>query len=196
MKLQSELAFVARGVSFTLFALALAGLATAAEPAKKPKPAPAKAGKMDETLTQKPAPQLSPVAAYAKQSGMVRCVDRLDQFSKFVTANSQSGAFVFMPKSEVDSQMASISFEVLSPEALAYASVTTAPKWNGCGGEYEAVVYWPVNCEEVALKHFPNTKPTGLLKKNITLLGEGSNMKVFLMPAGPGCVSIKKEILY
>jgi hypothetical protein len=47
----------------------------------------------------------------------------------------------------------------------------------------------------VAEKQFGTLKKAGALAKNIGVRNGGESMKVFLMPAGTGCVSIKKEIV-
>jgi len=44
-------------------------------------------------------------------------------------------------------------------------------------------------------KQFGTFKKAGALAKNIGVRNGGESMKVFLMPAGTGCVSIKKEIV-
>lgn len=47
----------------------------------------------------------------------------------------------------------------------------------------------------VCRKKFGTFKKIGALSKNINVLDYGVSTKVFLMPAGKGCVSIKKEIV-
>ena len=47
----------------------------------------------------------------------------------------------------------------------------------------------------VATQQFAGLKRAGQMKTNITLLDGGPATKVFLMPAGSGCVSIKKEVV-
>lgn len=78
----------------------------------------------------------------------------------------------------------------------AYVSAHFAPNQaNGCGAAYDAVAYWPQKCEAVAGKRFATLKKVGQLKKDIAILDGGPALKVFLMPAGTGCVSIKKEVV-
>ena len=48
--------------------------------------------------------------------------------------------------------------------------------------------------EKVEKTIFKNLKREGVLKENIVVLG-GGPVKVFLMPAGSGCIVIKKEIV-
>jgi hypothetical protein len=56
-------------------------------------------------------------------------------------------------------------------------------------------MYWPKSCEAVASQQFEKLRRVGMLKKDIAVLDGGAATKVFLMPAGSGCVSIKKEIV-
>lgn len=86
--------------------------------------------------------------------------------------------------------------EVATEQGSAYVSATFAPNQaNGCGAAYDAVVYWPLACDALASKQFSSLKKIGMLKKAITVLDGGVATKVFLMPAGTGCVAIKKEIV-
>jgi len=47
----------------------------------------------------------------------------------------------------------------------------------------------------VGTQQFAGLKRAGQMKTNITLLDGGPATKVILMPAGSGCVSIKKEVV-
>lgn len=177
--------------------------AFAAESGSKRPERGANATKKKQTPTQqKPPPQvreeipanLHPVAEHAQKIGAKRCLVKLDQFSRFVTTNADSNAYLFLPDKEPDSRMISSSFEIVGSETTAFASVTAAPRWNGCGAVYEATVYWPQPCSTVAQARFSELSNIGILKQGITVLGDQGSMRVFLMPAGEGCVSIKKEV--
>jgi len=86
--------------------------------------------------------------------------------------------------------------EVPTEESVAYVTATFAPNQaNGCGAVYDAMVYWPLSCDALAAKHYPTLKRIGQVKTSITVLDGGVASKVFLMPAGSGCVSIKKEVV-
>jgi hypothetical protein len=125
------------------------------------------------------------------------CTDRINQVSNFLTANTNSGWMLFQSKSQPDQRLITASIEAATKEAgAAYISESFAPvAGGGCAGIYETVVFWESGCADVAKKQFPSIKATGVLSKNITVLDGGSNLKVFLMPAGKGCVAIKKEVM-
>jgi len=169
-------------------------------------------GSIAETKTSQKASAKAPAASAATQAkpvingvtqaafnaGVKTCAGRINQVTNFLTAGTKgSGAFLFVPPANPDQQMFSVSMEIpTSASTFAYASASFAPNQaNGCGGMYETVVYWPQNCNAVAKSNFANLKVTGVVAKNIAVLDAGVSTRIFLMPAGSGCVSIKKEII-
>ncbi|MFN4343210.1 MAG: hypothetical protein ACK4FE_14440 [Azonexus sp.] len=100
------------------------------------------------------------------------------------------------PPSQPDQRLLPLAMEVPTEGGVAYVSAHFAPNQaNGCGAAYDAVAYWPQKCDAVAGKQFAALRKVGQLKKDITILDGGPATKVFLMPAGSGCVSIKKEVV-
>lgn len=135
---------------------------------------------------------------YARSAGVQKCLGRIDQVVSFLAGNSRGvGGHFFIPPSQSDNMMISLSMEVQQfAEGSAYVSATFAPNQsNGCGGVYETVVYWPYSCEDVASKQYSNLRRVGQLSNNIIVLNGGESLKIFLMPAGTGCVAIKKELI-
>ena len=103
---------------------------------------------------------------------------------------------MFLPPNNPDRQLISVSMEIPLKDSSAYASASFAPNQaNGCGGMYETVVYWPQKCDVVANKNFGALKKIGALYKTIYVRDGGVSTKIFLIPAGTGCVSIKKEVI-
>jgi len=140
------------------------------------------------------------VTQAAVQLGAFACASRINQVSNFLGFNAQAGALIMMAPSQPDQRLIPLAMEVLPDDpanaSSAYVSATFAPNQaNGCGAAYDAVIYWPINCDAVAAKQFPSLKRAGQLKTSITVLDGGPVTKVFLMPAGSGCVSIKKEVV-
>ena len=135
---------------------------------------------------------------YAKSAGVRKCLGRIEQVTRFLTGSSSNvGGHYFISPSHPDDMMISLSMEIQQPGAgPAYASASFAPNQaNGCGGMYETVVYWPQDCEFVAQQHYPDLQRVGSLSSQIIVLKGSSSLKIFLMPAGTGCVAIKKEIV-
>jgi hypothetical protein len=97
---------------------------------------------------------------------------------------------------ERDEQLVPLLMELETDNGPTFISSSFAPhQINGCGATYDAVSYWPETCEVVAKKRFSLFEPVGKLHKAVLILNGGSATKVFLMPAGTGCVSIKKEVV-
>jgi len=132
----------------------------------------------------------------AVQQGALNCASRINQVSNFLGFGPQAGAVLMMPPSQPDQRLIPLAMEVPTDGSSAYVSATFTPNQaNGCGAAYDAVVYWPQKCEAVAAKQFAGLKRAGQMKTSITVLDGGPATKVFLMPAGSGCVSIKKEVV-
>lgn len=153
--------------------------------------APAKA------FAEAPKAAVNPITEAAMKAGVKSCKDRINQVSNFLTANTNSGWLLFQPTSQPDQRLISVSMEAATKDvASAYVSESFAPNQaNGCAGMYETVVYWAQKCPLVAIKQFAAFKSAGVLSKNIAVLDGGTGLRVFLMPAGEGCVAIKKEVL-
>lgn len=132
----------------------------------------------------------------ALQQGVLNCVGRINQVGNFVGFGAQSGAVLMVPGGRPDERLISFSMEMPSDGAAAYIAATFAPNQiNGCGAVYEAFVYWKQSCDALATTEYSGLKRIGLVKAAITILDGGTATKVFLMPAGSGCLSIKKEVV-
>ena len=177
----------------TIFCLAsLIPLASAEEKAKT------SPSKTQSPFNQPANQSVNGITQTAVKAGVLACTSRINQVTNFLTAGSPGvGALMFLPPNNPDQQMISASMEIpIKDASSAYASASFAPGHeNYCGGMYETVVYWPNKCSEVAEKQFGTLTKAGALAKNIGVRNGGESMKVFLMPAGIGCVSIKKEIV-
>jgi hypothetical protein len=146
---------------------------------------------------QKPTPSAKNITDAAVKAGVQSCADRINQVTNFLTTGNRSGAILFEPPTTPDKRLVSISLGLaMKGGRVAYASESFAPNQaNGCGGMYETVVYWAEGCADIAKSQFSAFKKYGVLVNNITVLDGGPGVRVFLMPAGTGCVAIKKEVL-
>jgi hypothetical protein len=137
-------------------------------------------------------PSVSTVTQAAVKMGVLSSVSRINQVAGFLTANNQSGVFIFTPQNPPDRHIFSTSFELLRPDdSTIYASASFCPNQDAV---YDTVEYVNKSCDEAEKTIFKNLKRVGAIKKNIILL-DGGTVKVFLMPAGSGCVVIKKEVV-
>ena len=141
----------------------------------------------------------TPYAIGAQRNGVIKCINRINQITSFLTANApNSGMVMNAPGNEVNQKLVSTVIEVENNVGSSYISASFSPGINNseCSGTYDAVTYWTAGCSQVATANFSAFKLTQPLNKNVFTLDGGALVKVFLMPAGTGCVSIKKEILY
>lgn len=142
-------------------------------------------------------PPANGITQAALKAGVNSCAGRINQVTNFlITGSTGAGATIFLPNDNPDRQLFSASIEIPLKDNTAYASVSFAPNQaSGCNGMYETVVYWPQNCTQVAEKQFSAFQKATPLSRNIAVRESGTTVKVFLMPAGVGCVSIKKEVI-
>ena len=149
-----------------------------ANPSEPPAPAELRAG------AQTVAPALGAVALAAAQRKIKTCVPRIDQTAKALAAGANSGAFLFNSLSDADKTILSLSLEVGDGAS------------SGCAVAADVVAWWPANCAEVMTKAFPQVTAAGPLMRDIRVTEAGPTMRVFFMPAGAGCVTIKKEVIF
>lgn len=176
--------------------LALAGPALA-QTAKTP--APTRSAQAVTPAQARPAaPQGNQITQAVAQQGVSKCLGRVNQVTSFLTGNAPSGAMLFVSPANGDRRLASVSMEIQTPNALTYANTVFAPGQgaNECGATYEGVTYWNASCDDVATRVYAAFKPGRPLRQYIAVLDGGPAVKVFLMPAGQGCVSVKKEMVY
>lgn len=141
----------------------------------------------------------TPYAIGAQRNGVVKCIGRINQVTGFVTgSNANSGMVLNSPNAEANQRIVSSVMEVEGGGTTGFVSTSFAPGpgVNECSATYDAVTYWTASCAQVASANFAAFKFTRPLLKAISILESGQFAKVFLMPAGTGCVSIKKEMLF
>ncbi len=131
---------------------------------------------------------------------MVACAARLEQVSNFLGFGPEAGAYLMTSgagaSGSADQRLLPLVLEVPLGPTSAFISATFAPNQaNGCGATYDAVVYWPQACEAVVTSQFGTLRRLGLLKRDVLVLDGGPATKVFLMAAGAGCISVKKEVV-
>lgn len=127
---------------------------------------------------------------------MLICASRINQVVTFLTANTKSSAYLFTPQRQPDQSIFSVSLGMEGRNApTKYASASFAPTTNGqAAAVYDTVEYVAQSCAEVEKSIFKNLKRKGSLGKDIVIL-DGGAVTVFLMPAGSGCIVIKKEVV-
>lgn len=186
-------------IRFCLFAATMGWLSLAA--AADPPPTPPSPLLLQAGSAPTPAPPVqssvpSIVTQAAVQKGVLHCAGRINQVVNFLGFDGNSGAVLMIPPTQPDGRLIPVAMEIPFAGGVAYASASFAPNQaNGCGATYDSVVYWPLACDQVQAQQFKALPVTGKISREITMLDGGSELKVFLLPAGNGCISIKKEVV-
>jgi hypothetical protein len=141
--------------------------------------------------------KLNPIAEGVAAKGVVQCVDRVNQVTRYIGFGQGAGASLLIPGEDPDQRMVPLSMEISVPGVgPAYVAATFAPgQANGCGAVYDAVIYSPLSCEDLAKEKYDTFEDKGVVRQQIRMLVGGASTRVFLMPAGTGCISIKKELV-
>jgi len=143
-------------------------------------------------MAQPANPSVNPVTQAAVKLGIFSNLKRINQVTTFLTANAKSGVLISPAKNQPDQHIFSTSFEILPPDnSTIYATASFFPNNDAV---YDTVQYLDKTPEELEKTVFKHLKHRSVLKKNIVVL-DGGAVKVFLMPAGKGCLVIKKEIV-
>ncbi len=123
----------------------------------------------------------------------------------------QAGAFIF------ESGEANFTVQPLGPDANRWPTVVTiesshlsqtpgrgaqtrvttlviAPAGT-CSGMYTQVIYWAEACSALKTRVFTGFTPDKPLLARVMVSEANPGLQLYLMPAGTGCVSIKKELI-
>lgn len=166
-----------------------------AQAAQKPMPAPATLAAVAKS-NEANAEQF--LAQAAVNAGVRTCKPLADRVNRYLIGESQSTGLLSASPENANARIFSSTIEIETLQgSTTYASTTYAPYGDaGCGVAYDSVTYWNDSCKDVAAKQLAALKVMGTLGNKITMLDGGPAMRMFLMPAGAGCVQIKKEIVY
>ena len=184
--------------AFFVICMALGAHAVAADKQPSPRAAQVPTKSVSAApVAQKDGNAEKTLAQAAQSAGLITCKPLAEQVNRYLIANSISSGMLFAAPEKANTRISSSSIEIQSKEILTYGSANFSPNGDvGCGVSYDAVTYWKDSCADVASKELKTLKPLGPLGNQISMLDGGPTMRIFLMPAGTGCVQIKKEIIY
>lgn len=171
----------------------------AQQPVAQPQSQPQKA--QAQAQVQQPKQQTAnAVTSAAYKLGVKTCVNKIERITNHLTNNKpyEGSPMWFVPPSLPDNQLVSTSMELHNSQTnnIAYASASFASEGNDCNGMYEMVSFSPQSCQEVYKANYSSLKQIGTLAKGIPVLAGNGSLRVFLMQAGTGCVSIRKEVVW
>ena len=163
------------------------GLSCAEEPKQKPpqKQVPIKPAS--------PQANLNSIALAANQRGVIKCANSINAVTNYLGFNDRAGAVLTPDLNSPDVKPTSVVMEIpIQANNSAIVTATFSPTATSCQASYDAVIYWDFSCNDVIKKQFSTLKFIRKLKENVIQL-EGPNINFYLMSAGKGCISLKRE---
>lgn len=140
--------------------------------------------------------------AAVSQLGISRCAPVMQQAGAFLLENA-SAQFVFQPLGpDTNRWPTAVTIEgsypiAGKPAAANQTRLTTllvAPA-GSCSGLYTQVIFWPEACATLKTRVFGSFTNDRPLLAKIRQSEANPGLQVYLMPAGTGCVSVKKELI-
>lgn len=145
-----------------------------------------------------PAPKLAPIDRLTQQltkAGVKRCLPIVQTVGKFLIESGEAAFVVRSLGTNGDTSPVMVTIESSHPSlgTTRYSTVTVVPA-ESCAGYYEQSIYWAQACTAVRATNFANFPAPKALQKNIMTSTASPTVSLYLMPAGQGCLSVKKEI--
>lgn len=135
------------------------------------------------------------IAAAAAKAGIKRCAPIIKRVAEFLIEDGDAGFRLKSLGNDADTAPVTLSLETRH-KALGttrYSTIMIVPQAN-CSGYYEQSIFWPMACPDVKANNFANFPPAAFLHSAVALSEASQTVQLALMPAGAGCMSVKKEI--
>ena len=143
------------------------------------------------------ATPVNPIAALAGQLRATRCANMARSVGEQVVGANPSAGVVLSPASGADESLFSASVETRDGVGMHFVSAYLAPNARGgCDAGYDDIRYWAKACDKLAIEELKDAGTIRPLGPDVSTLVAGPLQHIYLMAAGPGCVSIRKELMY
>ena len=140
-----------------------------------------------------PQANFNSIALAANQRGVIKCANTINAVTNYLGFNDRAGAVLTPDLNSPDVKPTSVVMEIpIQANNSAIVTATFSPTATSCQASYDAVIYWDFSCNDVIKKQFSTLKFIRKLKENVIQL-EGPNINFYLMSAGKGCISLKRE---
>ncbi len=141
------------------------------------------------------------IGQQAQTWGVSQCLGGVSYLSGFLTAGMNANWLLTRGTGNADEELfaATIVGEETSSGLRGISNLYAAPVWGGgCDTAYESTIYIAAQCRQARDAVFPTfTTPLELGSTVVdAFTTESGTGRLFLMPAGPGCVAVKSEIFY
>jgi hypothetical protein len=160
-----------------------------------PRPAPAAAPRAVPAAAAKVNPAVERVAQAIGRAGVKRCHQIMAHVAKFLIENGDAGYTIKILGDNPDAAPAMLTLETThaSLGTTRYATVITVPN-DKCAGYYEQSIYWAAPCPQVKAANFGNFPAVRPLLRGIGVSEPSAQLQLSFVPAGQGCMTVKKEI--
>ena len=143
-----------------------------------------------------PADAMTRLAAALRQINLNVCLPVFTQAENFLFDRGDV-QFVVQPLGPDANRWPTVVTSEGSHGGKAQTRLTTlivAPAGT-CSGMYQQVIYWPEACAAVKARVFADFKTEHPLLKNVRVSEANPGLQLYMMTAGTGCVSVKKELI-
>jgi hypothetical protein len=128
-----------------------------------------------------------------QQMHLTNCATSVTQAMTFLFEGGQAN-FIAQPLGpDSDRWPAVFTIESVAPGG-GHTHLSTLMIAPNCSGMYEQVIYWGQPCDIVKSTIFAKFTGEHVLKRDVKVSDSGPAVELYLTPAGPGCVSVKKEL--
>ena len=145
-------------------------------------------------VVEPPAQRLSEALS---QIGLTACAAPVMQAGSFLFENGEAN-FTVQPLGPDANRWPTVVMIEGAHAAMGktrLSTLTIAPG-AGCSGFYQQVIYWTQACPELKRTVFAPFNTTRVLLRNVQISELNAGVQLYLMPAGTGCVSVKKELFH
>jgi hypothetical protein len=142
-----------------------------------------------------PPKSIERISAAMRVAGINRCAPIVRRVAEFLIEDGVAGFRLKSTGANRDLAPVVLTLETRHRAlgTVRYATVTAIPQAN-CSGFYEQSIYWPVTCPDLKANNFANFPAAAFLHSAIAVSEASESVQLAMLPAGQGCISIKKEI--
>ncbi|MFV0644860.1 MAG: hypothetical protein ACK5NN_10235 [Sphingomonadaceae bacterium] len=146
-----------------------------------------------------PPPSQSPadrVRTALAGAGITACAPAIERAARFLFEDGD-GNFTIQPLApDVNRWPVVLTMESRhAGEGGTRLSVVTIAPAGSCSGSYEQIISWSKSCDAVKSGVFADFKSERVLYQGVRQSELTPGIQLYLMPAGNGCVSVKKELI-
>jgi hypothetical protein len=168
----------------------------AAEPARaEPAPGPPLRGAADSAVSRgmSDANPSAQIRQALQSMHLTACAGAVEQATSFLF-EGQDANFIAQPLGPDSDRWPTVFVIESADPAGGHSRFATLMISPNCSGMYEQTIYWPQPCASVKATVFPKYTGEHVLFRDVKVSDSGPALQVYLTPAGPGCISIKKEL--